>query len=565
MGRAPELDTPDCTVELFFRIDGPSERDNPCLVAKRMSSPETRFSIHYSGDLSGLEIWNGAAVAHITPPDGPLRVGRWTQLAVASTPTKLRVYINGVLCPTPVSAPFAQDRKNLPLQVGESSPDGSEAANCTVADLAIYGVALSASDIARHVDACGWGARRRQLDAERKRREAIDARRRAEKLRERQRDRRLTAAGEKRVYRGKHLSAVSFCVGGIGAGTIQMNGSAERAVWQIFNNFSYAVLPHSFFAVRCAPSGESARVRALQTVRCGSFPPFEALEFSGEYPFAWYRFQNPDWPLGTVLTAFSPMIPLRTRESSMPCAIFEIELTNPLNVDVAVSVLAAQQNAVGYRGEGPILENRCGAYGRNRNAITHIGAATALVMESARSRQDPGYGDMTLLALDGDVTGTASWDRMDALYRGFLANGTLDGPLAAGPSAAGSTIDGALCSHARVSAGGSRTLRFALCWSFPNATHGGEIPGWQHKGNRYSGWWSSSQDVARELERELDALTVQTRLFHDTFYSGNLPYWLRDRITSQLAVLRSKTCFWAGDGYFGAWEGCAPQNGCCAG
>ena len=59
-------------------------------------------------------------------------------------------------------------------------------------------------------------------------------------------DPRLFARGRTRVYSSEHLTAISFPVGGIGAGCIQINGKAERHVWQIFNNFSQAHIPHSF-------------------------------------------------------------------------------------------------------------------------------------------------------------------------------------------------------------------------------------------------------------------------------------------------------------------------------
>jgi uncharacterized protein (DUF608 family) len=71
--------------------------------------------------------------------------------------------------------------------------------------------------------------------------------------------------------------------------------------------------------------------------------------------------------------------------------------------------------------------------------------------------------------------------------------------------------------------------------------------------------------VARELKDRSAELTRLTRLYHDTLYASNLPYWLLDRLSAQLAVLRSPTCFWTGDGYFGGWEGCKPESGCCFG
>ena len=52
---------------------------------------------------------------------------------------------------------------------------------------------------------------------------------------------------------------------------------------------------------------------------------------------------------------------------------------------------------------------------------------------------------------------------------------------------------------------------------------------------------------------------------HLPVFESNLPHWLIDRISSQVAILRTNTCFWARDGYFGGWEGCAPETGCCGG
>ncbi|MBM3123229.1 MAG: glucosylceramidase [Chloroflexi bacterium] len=72
-------------------------------------------------------------------------------------------------------------------------------------------------------------------------------------------------------------------------------------------------------------------------------------------------------------------------------------------------------------------------------------------------------------------------------------------------------------------------------------------------------------DAARYVVAALPELDRKTREYHDTFYQTNLPWWLLDRITSQTAVLRSPTCFWAKDGYFGGWEGCCRHKGCCPG
>ena len=78
---------------------------------------------------------------------------------------------------------------------------------------------------------------------------------------------RLFERGETRVYRGEHLGAISFALGGIGAGCIQMDGKARAAIWQIFNNYNQASVPDSFFAVRASVAGGKAVVRVRSDLR----------------------------------------------------------------------------------------------------------------------------------------------------------------------------------------------------------------------------------------------------------------------------------------------------------
>ena len=64
-----------------------------------------------------------------------------------------------------------------------------------------------------------------------------------------------------RVYRGKNLEAVGMPLGGIGTGSIWLNGQGQLGIWQIFNNLSEPRVPDSFFAVRakaaCGPGGHA--------------------------------------------------------------------------------------------------------------------------------------------------------------------------------------------------------------------------------------------------------------------------------------------------------------------
>ncbi len=568
MDKTAHLDLPETTVELFFNITA-KPTSNACLFAKR-SATQTRFSLHVSKDLTQLLVWNGLAVIPADFPIAPLRVGQWHHLAVTAEKSNLGVYLDGVSCARVAGSSFNFSAKDLPLLIGAATPNGYEQCVCAVDEVVVYSRLLTEDEIGRHLNAIGWAQKKKALL--RRKEEILQQKRALEEerrrirmkmLAERMKDLRLLARGQTRVYRGENLTAISLPLGGIGAGCIQINGKAERPIWQIFNNFNGVFVPDSFFAVRAKALGGQPIVRALQTSPVGPFEAVKSLTFRGEYPFGWYDFQDAGLPVTVGIEVFSPLIPLDARDSAIPCAIFNLTARNTSGKAVEVSFLATQQNAVGFAGDGKIEGRRFGGYGSNRNRVLKENGATILHMTSDRKKNSPSYGDMALAAFQDKVAAAASWDSFDALFEDVSEDGALSGPETAGPSPAGQTLDGALAVPFTLGAGRSRTVRFVLTWHFPNGRHGQGK--WGGEGNIYANWWDNAVSVMREVHQRFDELSGLTRLYHDTFYASNLPHWLLDRISSQVAVLRSKTCFWTRDGYFGGWEGCCPGSGCCQG
>jgi hypothetical protein len=266
---------------------------------------------------------------------------------------------------------------------------------------------------------------------------------RAERLVELMTDERLFARGEQRIYRGDNLGAISLPVGGIGAGSIELSGHAAPAIWHIFNNFACAAVPHSFLAVRAKRTGAEPVVRALQTRPVGPFAAVEALSFRGEYPLGWFHFEDRELPVRVRLEAFNPLIPLDTRSSAMPCAIYNLTADNPGRDTVHVAFLASQQNAVGFTGTGQIDGRSCPEYGANSNRVLREKSRTLLHMTASIDEDAPGYGDMTLAAVAGRAAATAQWEDLAELAADFAGDGRVSGPASAGPSPAGQTVDGA--------------------------------------------------------------------------------------------------------------------------
>lgn len=573
IGSAPALDLPETTIELWFRADFAAGIGyNPCLIAKR-KDPATRFSIHLFQDYSVLAVWNGGQVMTFEPVLNKLRKGQWHHLAVTCSAQQLDVYLDGNRCyPTGEKGVFNFSATGLPLQIGSSSAEGAEFFQGAVDEVAVYSRFLAAAEIARHVDAMGLRPRVpvEQVNAEIARRN--EAVRRAEENRRQEEKKRLAAlladdrffdVGTRRVYRGEHLGAIRLPIGGIGTGSIQIDGTAARPVWQIFNNFSQVTVPNSFFAVRCCTAGGPAWVRALQTTTVGPFAAMKSLSFRGEYPFGWFTFEDSDLPVEVAMETFNPLVPLDPRRSGIPCAIFNLTARNTTDSTVDVSFLATQQNAVGYTGKDEIRNRSNPAYGGNINRLSRLRSGSMIRMTSNKPADSFGFGDMTLAVKDESASACPAWETLDGLLKDWSEDGLLATVSEAGPSSAGTTVDCALASRFELKPGESRTVSFILTWHFPNAAHGHQQ--WGGRGNMYANWWSDSLDAAHEVLADLDDLTAATRLYHDTFYASNLPRWLLDRISSQVAVLRSPTCFWTRTGYFGGWEGCSSDRGCCQG
>ena len=391
----------------------------------------------------------------------------------------------------------------------------------------------------------------------------------------------LFTRGRSRVYTGKYLEAISLPLGGIGGGNVQINGKAQLRSWQIFNNYDPLRLPNTFFAVRVVLGGGRTIVRALQTEPVGPFAAMDSLAFRGEYPFGWFDFKDASLPVHIRLEAFSPLIPMNARDSAIPCALFNMSVKNTSDEPVDVSFLASQQNGVGYRtpankiGWGPanlpsINGRKFPSYGANRNRIVHQQHMTALHMTADPSRNSV-VGDVTLACVGKKVTGIASWKDLETLAGDFTDDGEISGPQKMGPTPKGETLDGALACRMTIAPGETKIVTFLLTWYVPNGSAtrtpnaAARQSNWFRMSRMYCNWWSDSLDVAGYLQENLNRLTNQTRAYHDAFYETNLPRWFLDRISSQVACLKSQTCFWDKDGYFGGWEGCLSTKGCCKG
>ncbi|NMC21957.1 MAG: glucosylceramidase, partial [Thermogutta sp.] len=520
------------------------------------------------GDRSAIDLWNGRSVAQYRPATGVLEKGRWYHLAVTSGKGGTAVYINGVPCAADETAwSINAEQRGCPLNLASSQPSGAERFAGGMAQVAVYAGVLAQEEIARHTDAMGFREARLAAEESRRRMAAEAAAKAAalEQAREKRRqelmqDPALFALGEPTVYEGERLTAIDLPVGGIGVGAVQFDGTGRRHAWQIFGNVAYRLVPNSFFAVR-AKVGEGYTVRALQTVAVGPLPGMKSVKLRARYPLAEYLFEDDAIPCRVSMEVYSPFIPLDARDSAIPCVIHRFHFHNPGSAPVDIDLLATQQNAVGYRGDGAIEDDRHSAFGGNVNRVLRRAGATWLVME----REGQPQGDMVLAVDDPEAAAVPAWSDLNELVAQF-GQGSLRGTLregGAGPSPAGRTLRGAIAAPLSLAPGESKTLTVVLAWYFPDLPAG--QGNWGGKGRKYEAVWGNAKEVTGEVLARKGELYARTRLYVDTLYASNLPVWLIDRIANQTAILRSGTVFWTKDDYFGGWEGCNLDAGCCMG
>ena len=187
----------------------------------------------------------------------------------------------------------------------------------------------------------------------------------------------------RRVYRGKNLDVVGMPLGGIGSGSIWLNGQGQWGVWQIFNNLSEPRVPDSFLAVSAKAAAGPAVARVLQTQGEGGLRPVASIDYEAGYPIARLTFHDAALPVEVVLEAMNPMLPLDAANSSIPCALFRLTAKNPGGAPVEVAFSAALQNAVGNGGAGGLQGVRFGGYGGNRNRVLRGEAMTVVAMDKA--------------------------------------------------------------------------------------------------------------------------------------------------------------------------------------
>lgn len=398
----------------------------------------------------------------------------------------------------------------------------------------------------------------------------------------------LLSLGPTRIFEGEALREIAFPLGGIGTGTISLGGRGNLRDWEIFNRPGKGInLPFTFFALSYQREDQKPLLRVLEGPLLPPFsgghglpremvpglPRMEKAVFRGEYPLAQVDLRDSKIPLQITLEAFNPFIPGDPEESGIPAILVRFRVKN-LSPELArITIVGSFLNPIGFDGEGELTSLRNEKFGENINEIKFEENLVGLFMTSKKVKPDsPAFGNITVATPWKKITYLSHWvrgewwDDLQLFWNDLADDGRLKDLNEISPSPEGRTDIGSLGLAAELKPQEEVVLPFIISWYFPNFLNYFDVVREQRGKifrNHYAERFADSWQVAEYFARHLPDLERKSELFRQIFFSSSLPAYVLEAISSQMAIIRTPTCFWLEDGQFFGFEGCSDRRGCC--
>ena len=392
-----------------------------------------------------------------------------------------------------------------------------------------------------------------------------------------------------RIYTGAKRQEISFPLGGIGSGCIGLDGTGRLRDWEIFNRPAKgSVNGFSHFGIKAEADGAVLDARVMNADLIGSYagqyvehkryqgygfgpsryllsgvPHFRDSVFRGEFPLAEVAFIDESFPGEVSLHAFNPFIPSNDRDSSIPAALFTLQVRNTASRAVTYTFELSVNNP-----------SQCG----HVNRIVREGNFQGVELADAQAGDcAPGYGSVVFGVPAGvQMQAQQYWyrgdwfDNLGVFWRDFTAPGPLKNRVYQEDGGNYSVREdvGTVAVCAEVAPGEVWRQRFLIAWHYPNCVNywsdGQDKRGRTWK-NYYAALFSSATAVADYVATEWDRLEAETVRFHDALYGSDLPPEALEAIGANLSTLKSPTVLRLPEGQFYGFEGCHCDEGCCEG
>ncbi len=390
------------------------------------------------------------------------------------------------------------------------------------------------------------------------------------------------------------LPRSGMALGGIGAGWFELRQDGGFTNWSIFNNwplFAGARYPYNakqslFFMLWVRREHENPRLVLLQIEDSHGAAAIEGHEFQyifpwisgvdtirtrASFPFADLEFELDDLPLRISMRAWSPFIPGNVKDSALPLAFFDFEITSTSDRPVDIQILATARNAAAYDQPERIY----------KNTRVQDGEFSAVILTAAQT--DPiaaTTGALCLASFAESSTAYMGWEFHHPYYERLLREYPMpevddtDGrnctDKATGTRRADLRCFATIGRAARLPARGASLIHtFALAWHFPNLygriadrSDSGAMPSEPDGHDRFEGhyygiFFDSAESITRYAHCERARLLDESSAFYRTFFDSSLPEDVLDQINSQLNTFRTSTWL-TQTGMFGVLEGLSP-------
>lgn len=390
-----------------------------------------------------------------------------------------------------------------------------------------------------------------------------------------------------RTYEGEFLRRVKMPLGGIGTGTISLNGRGGLVDWAIRSSPAIGWTPEAHGATTAFwLRVEDAQGRVSMRILEGppdtelyeggegamfpnhGFPHFRKGVFQVAYPLARVSLTDSGMPVAATLEAMNPLVPGDSDASGIPAALLRWNFLNTTEELLKVSVLGFLVNVAG----GELVKKAVAS--EAMRGIT-IGSATCEPVDSTRGQLTlavpSGVGDVAVATHIANL----GWRvRMDGFWRQFAAVGKAADHVDA--DASGELEVAAMSVNFELPAKGERRVPFVLAWRFPHrAAWDGNMPRGQvvngpfdsrlDVGNWYATRFPTAEAAAEALLRDLPELEAKTVGFVREILSAKAPDVVKEAALFNLSTLRTETCFRTADGNFFGWEGIFENAGSCFG
>ncbi|XP_032237867.2 uncharacterized protein LOC5512611 [Nematostella vectensis] len=411
------------------------------------------------------------------------------------------------------------------------------------------------------------------------------------------------------MYSNEALRAVALPLGALGGGSVALAGDGGLRQWQISGAVNHtAHVPNSFFAIRVEQTN-SVKAVALQSNTwydqtgfkpaayisdhvvpeaskdlLKTIPGVKTITVGAKYPIAEVSYLSDEVPVQVHLEAFSPCIPLDSKNSGIPVIMFNFSVTNITSSDAQVSLLGSLQNIAGWDGLSDIgLDGPTGSwisnpgFGSNLNyTLSKSGFFEGIGMFKPKlgdsKLNENGHVAIAVVPNDRDkqIDRVLQYQSVKDLWSNFQKL-QFDGSVAPQLSPEGKTWNGAMCSTRNIAANATETFTFLLAWHFPHRYVNWSQSGFgindpnsaYYIGTKYSEYWKNIEEVLFYSTSNLKDLQTKTRAFRDSMFDTSLPWQLVDSAAGRVSVLKSPNCMWHADGNFYGFEGCSPKEGCC--